>query len=227
MTKSFMARFLALAVILPLAGCMAQGPVRYNLERGPTWFSYLSGDDVKAACTAGGGDRVRFVYNALWKEQVRAYELKYTPYGAQIDQWVWGPGALLTLSAEGADIAATRASIGIDQPRLARLEQAMVASDVQGRAPRGEFLRSDNFYWVVASCRQGQFHFNAFQAPDARFAALSFPQALFEADRTGVPVNPSRALDLPPLAGGPSIDPGERPFTVQVGENGLDIARLF
>ena len=58
----------------------------------------------------------------------------------------------------------------------------MVASDVGGRPPAGQFLRSDNFYWVVAACSQGRFHFNAFQAGDPRFDALTFPKELFDAE---------------------------------------------
>ena len=210
-----------------LGGCMAQGPVDLNLGRIPTWLSYLSGDDVKAACEAGGPDRLRFVYNAIWTEQVRAYELKVTDYGAQIDEHVWGPGALLAANAQGPQISADKASVGINKARLQALESAMAADGVDGPVPRGEFLRSDNFYWVVASCRQGQFHFNAYQAPDARFAALTFPRHLFDADRTGVAINPPRPLDLPLLAVGFGHDSEIRPFTAQVSGNGLDIPWFF
>lgn len=209
---------------LAVAACMPQGPVELNLGRGPSWYRYLAGDDIRQACAAGGPDRVRFVYNAIWTEQVRAYELKFTDYGAQVDQYVWGPGTLIAASLQGPEVRATKASIGIDQARLARLEQAMAASDVQGPSPQGTFLRSDNFYWVVASCRQGRFHFNAFQAGDRRFEALTFPAQLLDADRTGVAVNQPRRLDLPPLAGNP--DRGEsNVFTVQVSGESLDVAR--
>lgn len=218
-------RLLATGAAIMVAGCMPHGAADFSLERVPSWFRYLSGDDIKAACEKGGGDVTRFVYNARWTEQVRAYELRPTDYGAKIDQWVWGPGTLIAATAEGPDVRAKKAQVGIDRPRLARLTAALAQSDVAGPAPRGQFLRSDTFYWVVASCTAGRFHFNAFQAGDGRFEALSFPQELFKADRTDVAVNLPRALDLPPLAAGRTDDDEPRPFTVQVGENGLDVAR--
>ncbi len=211
--------------MIAVAGCMPHGTADFSLERLPSWYRYLSGDDIKAACEAGGPDVARFVYNARWTEQVRAYELRATNYGAKIDQWVWGPGGLLAATPAGPEIRAKTAEVGIDQARLARLRAAMVASDVGGKPPMGQFLRSDNFYWVVAACSQGRFHFNAFQAGDPRFDALTFPRELFDADRTEVAVNMPRPLDLPLLAAGRGDDGEPRPFTVQVGENGLDVAR--
>ncbi|PWR19822.1 hypothetical protein [Zavarzinia compransoris] len=214
----------ALAAALAATACMPRGPAEFNLGRLPGWYRYLAGDDIRQACAAGGPDRVRFVYNAVWTEQVRAYELKFADYGAQVDQYVWGPAALLAGTTSGPQIRAEKANIGIDRARLARLERAMAASDVQGPSPQGKFLRSDNFYWVVASCRQGRFHFNAFQAGDGRFEALTFPEQLFEADRTDIAVNRPRRLDLPPLAGAPDRDDGLI-FTVQVSGESLDVAR--
>ncbi|MCF4166620.1 hypothetical protein L2U69_13280 [Zavarzinia compransoris] len=206
-----------------LAGCMPNGPVSGTMARLPTWYRYLSGDDVRQACAAGASDRVRFVYNAVWREQVRAYEVAFTDYGARIDQYAWGPASILAFSPEGPLVAAETASVGIDAARTARLERAMDASDVAGPAPTGTFLRSDNFYWIVAACRNGQFHYNAFQQGDGRFEALSFPRELFDADRTGVAVNMPRGLDLRPVA---LIKPGDdKPFVVQVGANGLNVAR--
>lgn len=214
---------LAVGAIL-VAGCMPRGTEEYNLGRNPSWYRYLSGDDIKAACAAGGRDVTRFVYNARWTEQVRAYELRPAEYGAKLDQWVWGPGGLISISPTGPDNKAVWAQVGIDKARFARLAAALAASDVGGAAPRGQFLRSDNFYWVIASCTAGQFHFNAFQAGDPRFDALSFPKELFDADRTDVAVNMPRRLELRPLT---QIrhENDEQVFTVQVGENGLDVAR--
>ena len=217
---------LTLVALAVLGACAPHGAVTSNLGRLPTWNRYLAGDDVRQACEAGGPDRIRFVYNAVWREQVRAYEVAVTDYGARVDQFVWGAGALIAASANGPELAATKASVGIDKARLARLEQAMAESGVDGPAPAGAFLRSDNFYWVVASCRAGRFHFNAFQSGDGRFEALSFPAQLIDADRTGVAVNPPRRLDLPPLAGAPAgAFDDDRPFTVHVSDNGLDVAR--
>ena len=44
-----------------------------------TWFSYVGGEDIRAACRLGTRDRYRFVYNAVYEEQVRSYDLMAAP----------------------------------------------------------------------------------------------------------------------------------------------------
>jgi hypothetical protein len=51
------------------------------IVRSLNWFSYVASDDIRAACRPGGRDRLRLVYNALWEEQVRTYELFLQPDG--------------------------------------------------------------------------------------------------------------------------------------------------
>ena len=38
------------------------------------WFDYVGGDDIRQACGKDGRNRLRLVYNAIYDEQVRAYE---------------------------------------------------------------------------------------------------------------------------------------------------------
>src|SRR5947209_6032738 len=45
------------------------------IVRSLNWFGFVAGDDIRAACTPGSRDRIRLVYNALWEEQVRTYEI--------------------------------------------------------------------------------------------------------------------------------------------------------
>src|SRR4051812_9607683 len=62
----------------------AQRPERnvdQPIVRSLNWFSYVGGDDIRAACRTGERSRVRLVYNALWEEQVRTYELFLQPDG--------------------------------------------------------------------------------------------------------------------------------------------------
>jgi len=49
--------------------------------RSLNWFSYVAAEDIRAACRPGGRNRLRLVYNALWEEQVRAYEVFLQPDG--------------------------------------------------------------------------------------------------------------------------------------------------
>ena len=51
------------------------------IVRSFNWFAYVGGDDIRAACRPGGRNRVRLIYNALWEEQVRTYEIFLQPDG--------------------------------------------------------------------------------------------------------------------------------------------------
>ena len=51
------------------------------IVRSLNWFSYVAAEDIRAACRPGGRSRLRLIYNALWEEQVRAYELFLQPDG--------------------------------------------------------------------------------------------------------------------------------------------------
>jgi hypothetical protein len=66
-----------------LAGCAVAGQPRNPLTRELAWFGYLAGDDIRGACRAGP-DRYRFVYNAVYTEQVRAYDLSIDAAGAGV-----------------------------------------------------------------------------------------------------------------------------------------------
>src|SRR5947207_5833773 len=71
-------------VFAALSTASAQRPDRKVDEpivRTFNWFSYVGGDDIRSACVPGGRDRVRLVYNALWEEQVRVYDVFLQPDG--------------------------------------------------------------------------------------------------------------------------------------------------
>src|SRR3954471_5052202 len=75
----------ALGLTLGIIGtASAQRPdraVEQPVVRSLNWFSYVAAGDIRAACRPGGRNRMRLVYNALWEEQVRTYELFLQPDG--------------------------------------------------------------------------------------------------------------------------------------------------
>ena len=78
--------------LLGAAACTTyEGPPSNPVERSLTWFSYLAGDDIRAACRQGGSDHYRFVYNAIYEVQIRGYELTPTPGGAELTVRARGP----------------------------------------------------------------------------------------------------------------------------------------
>ena len=72
---------IALAVS-PIAS--AQRPDRYvdpPIVRSFNWFACVGGDDIRANCGKDGRNRMRLIYNAIYSEQVRTYELFLQPDG--------------------------------------------------------------------------------------------------------------------------------------------------
>ncbi len=185
-----------------LAACASSGPVDAPVARNLTWFSYVGGDDIRAACAPGAGERYRLVYNGVYGEQVRSYDVAALPSreSALMEVRVRGP----------ADIAGIRITAPLLPwtPKLSRrwlkqfeleaLVGALETSGVFEPAPSGLMLRSGAFYWVIAACRGGAFHLNAFLHPSPRFDRLRFLPMLSRLDPSGIAFNPPRALDRPP-----------------------------
>ena len=76
-------RISVLLVLFVVTGCTTYtGSADNPLARSFTWFSYVAGDDIKAECTSESRDHFRFVYNANYEQQIRAYDLKGVEGGA-------------------------------------------------------------------------------------------------------------------------------------------------
>lgn len=222
----------AVFALLLLAGCAAPGPVDAPVARNLTWFSYLGGDDIRAACASGASDRYRLVYNAIYTEQVRRYDIRALPShdGATMEVRVSAPVRLgkVTLRAPLAPWMPEKKTRWLGRAELDGLVAAMGESGVFEPAPRGLQLRSGAFYWVVSSCRDGVFHLNAFVHPSPRFDRLAFVGWLAARDPSDTPFNPPRSLDpLPPLPGQCENRDSWRdeceypPFLLVVGDDGL------
>lgn len=210
----------ALAAGLTLALAMAPARADNYLLRGFTWFGVLDGKDLREACLPGAPDRLRFVYNAIYHEQLRVYELE-RPF----------PGAPATLEARVrtrpnfADFTIGELILGprdptsravLDERAFAHLVDALMADGFAQPVPRGLTLPSDGFYWIVSGCLGGRFDINGWLHPTERFTALRFPALLFARDMTGVPVNPPRPIDA-----------GERMRARTGNQDALDIKPAF
>lgn len=221
---------LALLGMLGLAACASQGPTDNPVARTGQWFSYLNGDDIRAQCRPGAPERLRLVYNGVWGEQVRTYEvmpeaggqgafLETRIFGGIEPQYIrfddplgFGRGTTRLARLGADDLAAVRA--GLDRAGFAR------------PAPDGQFLWSDNFYWVAMACQNGSFHFNAWADDAPGFRSLALADLLAARDGANTAFNTAatspRFRDRKGgIQGGRfGDDPGIR-FDLQVGENGL------
>ena len=57
------------------SGLLARSRVQHPVAFKFTYLSYLNGDDIRSQCANGGRDILRFVYNGVYTEQVRTYDL--------------------------------------------------------------------------------------------------------------------------------------------------------
>lgn len=210
-----------LAACMPLlVGCAyGGGDIADPIGRKFTWFSYVEGGDLRATCGPGAPERYRMVYNGVYGEQVRIYELGDGADPRRLRQHVIGDVDLLRglpaldptrpWRGEGGTVA-------LDPDQYRRLVDALERSGAFGPPDVGLELPSRSFYWTVAACRQGRYHFNAWRWPSSGFDALGFDDILFGFDLTGVPVAPPRVV--PDRYRDTDF---EGDFNLRVGERGL------
>lgn len=189
------------ALAAGLAAVLATGEGRADnfLLRGFTWFGFLEGKELREGCFPGAPDRLRFVYNGVYQEQIRVYEAIRGGPGA--------PGTLHARILTKLNLANFRlseiflgtrdieATATLDPAAFETLVQIAFADGFGQPVPDGLALPSDGFYWIVSGCVGGQWHIQGWTHPTPRFEALRFPARLFAFDRTGVAVNRPRAID--------------------------------
>ena len=231
-------RFPYLAGLLALVGltaCSSAGPSSSPVPRTAEWFSYVAGEDIQAACRDGTPDRYRFVYNAVYTEQVRTYDLSIDGAGATglLRSAVFGGFPVSTFSLADP-LARWRGEVSwetVTPESVTQIRTELAAAGFFATPPVGDFLDSGDFYWVVNACIGGRHRFNVFASPATPVGELGFFVQLLRYDRTGVAVNSvrprvARGEDRP---GQPTSLAAARlgpRFLLQVGERGLLVRPL-
>ena len=98
------------------------------------------------------------------------------------------------------------------------------ASAAFGPPRDGLRLPDVDFWWTVASCRNGVWGFQAYHYPTDGFANVKFAAKLFSWDTVPVPVNPPRKLVPAELRRDPNAPPSHwksNQWTLTVGKDGL------
>lgn len=185
------------------------------------WFSYVAGDDIRATCRPGDPDRFRLVYNGIYGEHLRLYEVDSVR--RRLSAKVSGDGNAARVSGDDllAPWRAQAAATELDPAAYQRLEQALAADGAFGPPAVGLELPSRSYYWTAATCKAGRFTFTAWKYPSPAFEALRFPALLLAADATAVPLRPAG-----PIAFDPQLADDERQgkvvsFTLEVGAEGM------
>jgi hypothetical protein len=226
----------ACGALAALAACSYGGNIDNPATLKATWYSYLNGDDIRAACTEGAPLRYRLIYNADYDQQLRSYEVTGAGNGegagaARLTARVLGQSGLvvdqLTFSDPLGFARWVKSEVPLDAGQLAALDGALQASGAFAPAPQGLQLFSKETYWISNLCRDGVFYFNAWRYPSDRYEAITFDERLFALVDTGVAVRAPVAVPKTAAAKAnvprrqQSDDERGNYFNVKVGENGL------
>jgi len=174
---------LVFAAVLALGACTYHGDDIGNpFYRKVQWFSFVGGDDLRAACTEGSPDHFRLVYNAVWGEQLRIYEWDGAARDLRIR--VIGPGTLTLLDLDDllAPWRASEAHVALSPAESEALTNALAAAGGFGPPAVGLDLPSRDYYWLAATCHQGRFTVTGWHWPSPSFSAARFPALLFARD---------------------------------------------
>lgn len=225
-------RCLVLAVAAALAACSYAGPPQPGLGDNlitvrATWFSYLNGDDIRAACVDGAPERYRLVYNVGGRSQRRGYDVgPVTAAGAALRQVVDSGVSFGTGRTSPWQIfSPARATDWLSPGEVAELERLLAESGAFAAPPAGLRMTSNNRYWVVSGCHDGHFFLTGYRFPSPRFDGLRFVNFLAAHDTTGIPF-PSPPDGLTDVSNRcPALrrnDPeASACFVVEVGDDGL------
>lgn len=186
-----------------LAGCSytKQQDISNPVVRKATWFSYLNGDDIRTACSAGEAEgRIRMVYNAKYYKETRSFDI--SPMRASDDftmvSHIFGP---IDVSAINVEANAPLGAFGGDQvtKTLSRQDYLRLTDALQqdgfGTQERdGLRLHSQNYYWVAIGCSQKHITLAAWTSAKDDLRSLHFPKVLSEVS------GQTKPLPMPPAA---------------------------
>ena len=193
-----------------------------------TYFSYLNGDDIRLRCANGGPDILRFVYNGVYTEQVRTYDL--VPNRREIGRFILesrvsGKADLSLITGEmyWPDLFApwrpVVSRVGVSGDDFRRLKSALTSSGFFAKPVFLGNVSSTQFYWLVSGCIDRKFHLRAFVWPGDSFIGADFPKFLSLWDRTNIPINPPRANSLYQVYETTNVEEHQILFTIHVGES--------
>jgi len=207
-----------------VSACASQGPTDNPLMRKLSWFSYLEGGDIRAACGANAPDRYRLVYNGVYTEQVRTYDLG-SDNRLNVGVIETATVSQLNISSVGGLLNPWRAKKAIrnlSEDEVTKITTALERDGAFGAPADGLRLSSKGFFWTIAACHQGAYHFTALVWPSPAWQSATFDEVVFDLDPSPIAVNPPRKTDTKRnTKSGKHGHVIDNEFHISVGENGL------
>ncbi|NVK17936.1 MAG: hypothetical protein HWE30_04510 [Methylocystaceae bacterium] len=205
-------------MVIFAASCTYQGGANDPVSRKFSWFSYINGDDIRKVCADLGTDRYRFVYNGIYQEQTRSYDIFF--YARKMTMQVRGQAnvAQFNLNDLFAPWRGVREDLVMNEKELSILRKSLKESAALHNDQKGLRLYADDFYWTVAACVDGVFHFDAYLWGTDHWNEMVFDDLLFSWDVTGVePVKPRVLSKVDKY----EYEKYQKPFLLEVSGNGL------
>lgn len=235
--KAFFATLAALVVLSSATawGQRADRNVEMPIVRSFNWFDFVAAKDIREACTPTGRSRLRLVYNALWGEQVRFYEIYLQPdgtagmnVGVLVDQGFTTFGITNMLLSKPSDVfgpwSMKQGGRVLNAGETSELMGLLEQSRAFGPPKDGLRLPDNDFWWTVASCRNGVWGFQAYHYPTDGFVNVKFSAKLFSWDPVPIAVNPPRKLEPAELRRNMNAQPDRAwadRWMLVVGKDGL------
>ncbi|MBL4908180.1 MAG: hypothetical protein JKX94_12065 [Sneathiella sp.] len=231
MSKIFKKPVLAIVSLFLFASCAADGGTGNPLIRPLQYFSYMNGDDIRKSCENGSTSHYRLIYNALYEEQVRTYDIRQD-FNRKIGEqetrvFSRGIGSQVDVSVGGLDFKSNFRSVEpLSYDDLVAIDRALVSSKFERPTINGQILHSDEFYWVGMVCRNGNFKYYAWSQKETDIKNLPFLKVLSKGDTTGAYV---QEFKIPVIYGrGGRANHGQGRgnsgyFSLEVGDNALKL----
>jgi len=171
-----------IASVATLSACSSVGDVSDPVVRKLTWFSFLSGDDLKPQCLSGE-DHLRFIHNAEYKQDMRVIELALAADGtARVDEEVYSAIDWTNITIGGEDNRRPwepeRYNAEWSKKQVGDVMNALSNDDVFMPLINEVPLHSAGFFWIVTGCHNGQWTFKAWAYPSQSYKDLTFPEIL-------------------------------------------------
>lgn len=212
----------AVLAFLTLSACAYRGgDIGDPVTRKFHWFSFVDGEDIRATCQPGTPDRFRLVYNGIYDDQLRIYELDALRRLLVVRVVQQGNAGRLSSDDLLAPWRAAEERVQLDEGTYAGLVGSFAAGGMFAPPPVGLELPSRSFHWTAAMCRDGRYGFTAWKYPSPGFSDLPFARNLFALDPTGIPVNEARPVRVDPQWEDAARRLEVTTFTLKVGRAGL------
>jgi hypothetical protein len=192
----------SLALVSPAFAQRPDQRLDQPLVQSLNWFAFVGADDIRQTCRPGGRSQIRLIYNALWEEQVRIYELFLQPDGTAglairviANQSPANNIVIYSLNDVSGPWSTHKTDRILTVAETSGLMASLQASSAFGPPRDGLRLPDNDFWWTVASCRNGIWGFQAYHYPTDHFANAQFIARLFALDSVKVPINKPRNLE--------------------------------